>query len=219
MASKLSIIFKVSIGLPMFLKILLGSVKYVEPGFMIDILMETNIMGEQYNLYISDEDIVHFGLMEEISAFCISFYISIIYSELCDRYISHFFGFIEPSWSLRIGTNMDNRAEIILERINNTVMGQTWLMPYHLLRHWMLVIIDPDDDTCYHLDPLKKSPPNDLKNLMNSVSSHIKQKTGRNEKKYKWKIVNFPRQTSSVECGFYIIRMMKDYCLNETLMR
>ncbi|XP_062109673.1 uncharacterized protein LOC133821328 [Humulus lupulus] len=135
MASKLPIIFKVSIGLPMFLKILLGSVKYVEPGFMIDILMETNIMGEQYTLYISDEDIVHFGLMEEISASCISFYIR---------------------------------------------------------RHWMLVIIDPDDDTCYYLDPLRKSPPNDLKNLMNSVSSHIKRKTGRNEKKIQVENSQFP---------------------------
>lgn len=75
MASKSPIIFKVPTGLPMFLKILLGSVKYVEPGFMIDILMETNIMGEQYTLYISHEDIVHFGLMEEIGASCISFYI------------------------------------------------------------------------------------------------------------------------------------------------
>ncbi|XP_062119436.1 uncharacterized protein LOC133833701 [Humulus lupulus] len=83
----------------------------------------------------------------------------------------------------------------------------------------MLAIIDPDDHTCYYLDPLRKSPPNDLKNLMNNVSSHIKRKTGRNEKNYKWKIVNCPRQTSSVECGFYIIRMMKDYCLNETPMR
>ncbi|XP_062113216.1 uncharacterized protein LOC133824349 [Humulus lupulus] len=167
MASKSPIIFKVPTRLPMFLKILLGSVKHVEPGFMIDILMETNIMGEQYTLYISHEDIVHFGLMEEIGASCISFYISIIYSELCDREISHFFGFIEPSWSSRIGTNMDNRAEIISEHINNTVMGQTWLIPYHFLRHWMLVIIDPDDNTCYYLDPLGKSPPNDLKNLMN----------------------------------------------------
>ncbi|XP_062113354.1 uncharacterized protein LOC133824463 [Humulus lupulus] len=79
---------------------------------------------------------------------------------------------------------MDNQAEIISERINNTVMGQTWLMPYHFF-----------------------------------VSSHIKRKTGRNEKNYKWKIVNCPRQTSSVECGFYIIRMMNDYCLNETPMR
>ncbi|XP_062104376.1 uncharacterized protein LOC133815571 [Humulus lupulus] len=75
MASKSPIIFKVPTGLPMFLKILLGSVKYVEPGFMIDILMETNIMGKQYTLYISHEDIVHFGLMEEIGASCISFYI------------------------------------------------------------------------------------------------------------------------------------------------
>ncbi|XP_062104820.1 uncharacterized protein LOC133816222 [Humulus lupulus] len=68
---------------------------------------------------------------------------------------------------------MDNRTEIISERINNTVMGQTWLMPYHFLRHWMLVIIDPDDHTCYYLDPLRKSPPNDLKNLMNSVVGRI----------------------------------------------
>ncbi|XP_062103636.1 uncharacterized protein LOC133814725 [Humulus lupulus] len=111
MANKSPIIFKVPTGLPMFLKILLGSVKYVEPRFMIDILMETNIMGEQYTFYISHENIVQFGLMEEIGASCISFYI---------KEISHFFGFIEPSWSLRIGTNMDNQAEIISERINNT---------------------------------------------------------------------------------------------------
>ncbi|XP_062118610.1 uncharacterized protein LOC133832256 [Humulus lupulus] len=97
MAKKSPIIFKVPTGLPMFFKILLGSVKYVEPEFMIDILMETNIMGEQYTLYISHEDIVHFGFMEEISVSCISFYFSIIYSEFCDREISHFFGFIEPS--------------------------------------------------------------------------------------------------------------------------
>ena len=75
MTSKPPIIFKAPTGLPMFLKILLGTVKYVEPKFMIDIPMESDIMGKRYTLYISHEDTVHFGLMEEIGASCISFYI------------------------------------------------------------------------------------------------------------------------------------------------
>ena len=54
---------------------------------------------------------------------------------------------------------------------------------------------------------------------MYSVSSQIKRKRGRNEQNYKWKVVNCPRQPSFVECGFYIIRMMKDYCLNEAPLR
>ncbi|XP_062098090.1 uncharacterized protein LOC133803960 [Humulus lupulus] len=147
MASKPLIIVKVPIGLSMFLKILIGSVKYVEPGFMIYISMEVDIMVDAYTLYISHEDIVHFGLMEEI----------------------------ETLQSSKIRSNIDNRAKIISGRIINTLMGQTWLMEYHFERHWMLVIIDPDNHMCYYLDLLRNSPPNDLTNLMNSVAgrTHI----------------------------------------------
>ena len=69
------ILFKIPSGVPRFLKCLLTTVKYVEPSFMIKVPMDFEILGHENDLYISQEDIVYIGLMEEIGTSCISLYI------------------------------------------------------------------------------------------------------------------------------------------------
>ncbi|XP_062075175.1 uncharacterized protein LOC133779202 [Humulus lupulus] len=160
------ILFKIPSGVPHFLKCLLTTVKYVEPSFMIKILMDFEIFGHENDLYISQEDIVHVGLMEEIGASCVSLYIRILYFQLVKREISHFFRFVEPIWLSNVGSTEEEQVEWVSKRMIDSNPGQMWLLPYHKGKHWMLIIIDFDHQLCYFLDFLHNFPPDEIKSLI-----------------------------------------------------
>ncbi|XP_062107425.1 uncharacterized protein LOC133818526 isoform X2 [Humulus lupulus] len=178
------ILFKIPSGVPRFLKCLLTTVKYVEPSFMIKITMDFEIFGHENDLYISQEDIVHVGLMEEIGASCVSLYIRILYFQLVKREISHFFRFVEPIWLSNVGSTEEERVEWVSKRMLDSNPGQMWLLPYH-----------------------------------KGVFQHLRTNNAKT-KEVAWRTVKCPGQPlQSVQCGFYVMRMMKDFVTNEFSMR
>ncbi|XP_062110490.1 uncharacterized protein LOC133822239 [Humulus lupulus] len=214
-----SILFKIPSGVPHSLKCLLTTVKYVEPSFMVKVPMDFEILGHENDLYISQEDIVHFGLMEEIGASCISLYIRILYFQLVKREISHFFRFVEPIWLSNVGSTEEERVEWISKRMIDSNPGQMWLFSYHKGNHWMLIIMDFDHQLCYFLDSLDNFPPDEIKSLISRVFQHFRTNNAKT-KEVAWRTVKCPRQPSkSVQCGFYVMRMMKDFVTNEFSMR
>ncbi|XP_062115402.1 uncharacterized protein LOC133829664 isoform X2 [Humulus lupulus] len=199
-------IFKIPNELPKYLRILLRSVKYMDPGLIFQILMDADIFGHPHILCISQEDVVHFGLMEKIGVTCISFYIRVLYLELVNKEKNHLFGFIQPSFSSNVGAIEVEQGRLISTRMANSTPGQVWLLPYHLVYHWTLIIIDKDHQTCYFLNTLGNPPPDNLKLLMSIVFD----KNGG----AKWRTIKCPHQSSMVECGFYVLRLMKDFVTN-----
>ncbi|XP_062079644.1 uncharacterized protein LOC133784217 isoform X1 [Humulus lupulus] len=213
------ILFKIPSGVPRFLKCLLTIVKYVEPSFMIKITMDFEIFSHENDLYISQEDIVHVSLMEEIGASCVSLYIRILYFQLVKREISHFFRFVEPIWLSNVGSTKEERVEWVSKRMLDSNPGQMWLLPYHKGKHWMLIIIDFDHQLCYFLDSLHNFLPDEIKSLISRVFQHLRTNNAKT-KEVAWRTVKCPRQPlQSVHCGFYVMRMMKDFVTNEFSMR
>ncbi|XP_062114944.1 uncharacterized protein LOC133828918 [Humulus lupulus] len=90
---------------------------------MVKVPMDFEILGHENDLYISQEDIVHFGLIEEIGASCISLYIRILYFQLVKREISHFFRFVEPIWLSNVGSTEEERVEWISKRMIQVKCG------------------------------------------------------------------------------------------------
>ncbi|KAM6570662.1 hypothetical protein CsatB_018647 [Cannabis sativa] len=205
------LISKIPNELPKYLRILFRSIKYMEAGLIFQVQMDAELLGHPHILCISQEDIIRFGLMEKVGVPCISFYIRVLYSELANKDINHFIGFLEPSFSSNVGAIEVERARLISIRLDKSIQGQFWLLPYHLRYHWTLIIIDKDHQICYFLDALGNPPPEDLKLLMSMVFD----KNGG----AKWRTIECPRQSSTAKCGFYVLKMMKDFVTNEAPIR
>ncbi|KAH6754815.1 hypothetical protein C2S53_020112 [Perilla frutescens var. hirtella] len=82
----------------------------------------------------------------------------------------------------------------------------------YLCFHWIMTVIDPHRETVYLLDPL--SHQNRDEQWKHAVDMAIRifntsiSKKGR--KNPLWEIIKSPRQPDSKQCGFYIMRYMKD---------
>ncbi|VVA38372.1 PREDICTED: ubiquitin-like-specific protease, partial [Prunus dulcis] len=92
-----------------------------------------------------------------------------------------------------------------MEEIGATVVA------VYMSRHWILLIVRAKRETVYFLDPLpgNRVVDEEGKNIVNSAikiyNSHIA-RAGRT-----------PKQPSSVECGYYVMRFMRDIIMDPSL--
>ncbi|BBN68821.1 hypothetical protein Prudu_590S000200 [Prunus dulcis] len=122
-------------------------------------------------------------------------------------------GFIDPATvSANSGTIAD-RSRLVAARLQKTDGEQIFMMPYNPGRHWILLIVRAKRETVYFLDPLpgNRVVDEEAKNIVNSAikiyNSHIA-RAGR--KAVIWKTLSgTPKQPSSVECGYYVMRFMR----------
>ncbi|BBN69844.1 hypothetical protein Prudu_1195S000100 [Prunus dulcis] len=130
-------------------------------------------------------------------------------------------GFIDPATvSANSGTIAD-RSRLVAARLQKTDGEQIFMMPYNPGRHWILLIVRAKRETVYFLDPLpgNRVVDEEAKNIVNSAikiyNSHIA-RAGR--KSVIWKTLSgTPKQPSSVECGYYVMRFMRDIIMDPSL--
>ncbi|VVA15108.1 PREDICTED: ubiquitin-like-specific protease [Prunus dulcis] len=130
-------------------------------------------------------------------------------------------GFIDPATvSANSGTIAD-RSRLVASRLQKTDGEQIFMMPYNPGRHWILLIVRAKRETVYFLDPLpgNRVVDEEAKNIVNSAikiyNSHIA-RAGR--KAVIWKTLSgTPKQPSSVECGYYVMRFMRDIIMDPSL--
>ncbi|BBG93699.1 hypothetical protein Prudu_001787 [Prunus dulcis] len=106
-------------------------------------------------------------------------------------------GFIDPATvSANSGTIAD-RSRLVAARLQKTDGEQIFMMPYNPGRHWILLIVRAKRETVYFLDPLPghRVVDEEAKNIVNST----------------------PKQPSSVECGYYVMRFMRDIIMDPSL--
>ncbi|ONI27520.1 hypothetical protein PRUPE_1G091800 [Prunus persica] len=102
-----------------------------------------------------------------------------------------------------------------MEEIGATVIA------VYMSRHWILLIVRAKRETVYFLDPLpgNRVVDEEAKNIVNSAikiyNSHIA-RPGR--KAVIWKTLSgTPKQPSNVECGYYVMRFMRDIIMDPSL--
>ncbi|CAL9024419.1 unnamed protein product, partial [Prunus brigantina] len=102
-----------------------------------------------------------------------------------------------------------------MEEIGATVVA------VYMSRHWVLLIVRAKRETIYFLDPLpgNRVVDEEAKNIVNNAikiyNSHIA-RPGR--KAPIWKTLpGTPKQPSSVECGYYVMRFMRDIIMDPSL--
>ncbi|BBN68117.1 hypothetical protein Prudu_287S000100 [Prunus dulcis] len=118
-------------------------------------------------------------------------------------------GFIDPATvSANSGTIAD-RSRLVAARLQKTDGEQIFMMPYNPGRHWILLIVRAKRETVYFLD-LCQEIVWSMKRPKNS-----EHRAGR--KAVIWKTLSTPKQPSSVECGYYVMRFMRDIIMDPSL--
>ncbi|KAL6329814.1 hypothetical protein AAG906_037526 [Vitis piasezkii] len=94
----------------------------------------------------------------------------------------------------------ENRSRVIADRLRNAKHAEYMLIPYNPDFHRVLVALEMKRMIAYYLDPMADQPCDDLREIVNIELTWVK--------------VVCPRQPGSVECGYYVMRYMKEIIAN-----
>ncbi|CAL9026203.1 unnamed protein product [Prunus brigantina] len=184
------------------------------PNFTID----KEVFGLERDTFVLPKDITQFAGMEEIGATVVAVYMRYLHDLLKQANMCSMVGFIDL---LQLVPTASDRSRLVAARLQKTDGEQIFMMPYNPGRHWILLIVRAKRETVYFLDPLpgNRVVDEEGKNIVNSAikiyNSHIA-RAGR--KAVIWKTLSgTPKQPSSVECGYYVMRFMRDIIMDPSL--
>ncbi|BBH02899.1 hypothetical protein Prudu_013612 [Prunus dulcis] len=152
---------------------------------------------------------------------CIYEYVVYLHDVLKQANMCSMVGFIDPATVSANSGTIAERSRLVAARLQKTDGEQIFMMPYNPGRHWILLIVRAKKETVYFLDPLPghRVVDEEAKNIVNSAikmyNTHIA-RAGR--KNVIWKTLSgTPKQPSSVECGYYVMRFMRDIIMDPSL--
>ncbi|KAA0068061.1 uncharacterized protein E6C27_scaffold238G00090 [Cucumis melo var. makuwa] len=126
--------------------------------------------------------------------------------------------FVDPSLISAGHSTREIRARNLCSRLMTSKQDQLVVAPYNPGDHWSLVIINPYDDVVYHLDSLRTSSRDDIKYVTNmALTIFQSQKNSKKTRKTTfWKAVKCPLQVGTIECGYYVMRYMREILSKDT---
>ncbi|BBN70442.1 hypothetical protein Prudu_1475S000500 [Prunus dulcis] len=158
--------------------------------------------------------------MEEIGATVLAVYMRYLHDVLKQANMCSMVGFIDPATvSANSGTIAD-RSRLVAARLQKTDGEQIFMMPYNPGRHWILLIVRAKKETVYFLDPLPghRVVDEEAKNIVNSAIKMYNTHIAELDVNVIWKTLSgTPKQPSSVECGYYVMRFMRDIIMDPSL--
>ncbi|BBN67277.1 hypothetical protein Prudu_33S000100 [Prunus dulcis] len=200
--------------------------RYVETTLVpeekiLQFTIDKEVFGRERDTFLLPEDITQFAGMEEIGATVVAVYMRYLHDVLKQANMCSMVGFIDPATvSANSGTIAD-RSRLVAARLQKTDGEQIFMMPYNPGRHWVLLIVRAKRETVYFLDPLPghRVVDEEAKNIVNSAIKIYNSHIGRaGRKAVIWKTLSgTPKQPSSVECGYYVMRFMRDIIMDPSL--
>ncbi|CAL2229712.1 unnamed protein product [Prunus armeniaca] len=168
--------------------------------------MEKEVFGAYRSTFVLPEDITQLAGMAEIGATVLAVF------------INNMVGFIDPAQVSANAGSLTDRSRLVANRLQKTDGEQIFMMPYNPGRHWVLLIVRAKKETVYFLYPLPKNRVVDeeAKNMLNNAIKMYNSHIGRQGRKAPiWKTLpGTAKQPSSVECGYYVMRFMRDIIMD-----
>ncbi|CAL8175737.1 unnamed protein product [Prunus armeniaca] len=190
-------------------------------GKIMTFNIEKEVFGADRSTFVLHEDITQFSGMEEIGANVVAVYMRCLYDLLREANMCSMVGFIDPAQVSANAGSLTDRSRIVASRLQKTDGEQIFMMPYNPGRHWVLLIVRAKRETIYFLDPLpgNRVVDEEGKNIVNSALKIYNSHIGRPGRKAPiWKTLpGTPNQPSSVECGYYVMRFMRDIIMDPSL--
>ncbi|CAL9006529.1 unnamed protein product [Prunus brigantina] len=198
--------------------------RYVETTLVpqdkiMNFTIDKEVFGVERDTFVLPEDITQFAGMEEIGATVVAVYMRYLHDLLKQANMCSMVGFIDPATvSANSGTIAD-RSRFIAGRPQKTDGEQIFMMPYN--PGLVLLIVRAKRETVYFLDPLPghRVVNEEVKNIVNSAIKIYNSHIGRAGRKAPiWKTLpGTAKQPSSVECGYYVMRFMRDIIMDPSL--
>ncbi|XP_073137488.1 uncharacterized protein [Henckelia pumila] len=189
----------------------------------ISINLDHDLFDEEYELLVHLEDIISFYELEPVSANCMVVYIWHLYRKMKSDNKVEKYWFMNPHTIQFVPfvTNLDRngkiehfneRATVLADRLSGSSRNQLVLVPVNVGFHWILTVIDPYIEMVYFLNPLShRNRYEDWKYVVNmSLKLFNSNKERKGKKQEIWEIVKGPRQPDAKQCGYYVMRFMKD---------
>ncbi|KAL6280375.1 hypothetical protein ACE6H2_017256 [Prunus campanulata] len=152
--------------------------------------------------------------MVEIGTTVISVYMRFLFDYLKMANMVNLVGFVDPGLVSSQSGSISNRIKNLSNQLKIADGNQFFLVPYNPGGHWMMVIVRPATETAYYMNSLpKRMVDDDMKNIVNTSIKMFNLHINKNSRKQQaiWKNLHgTPEQPTSVECGYYVMRFMKD---------
>ncbi|KAI5427122.1 hypothetical protein KIW84_032515 [Lathyrus oleraceus] len=190
-------------------------------GAIRSVDMDEGVFGIAHSELIAKEDMQQLFEHEELGIAVIHTYIRYMYdtlmrgTELCNR-----FNFIAAS---RINTTFitKNPTSVMNELVdrfmvaNDNTTPSLYFLPFNSGNggHWVLVAMDLSRLMVYYLDSLPgnwSKYPSMKKTVDAAILKFRPKKNYRNRKDITWVRVQCPQQNNSIDCGFFVLRFMRD---------
>ncbi|KAM5549788.1 hypothetical protein ABKV19_000950 [Rosa sericea] len=206
---------KLAPSLPASLKMLcLWGEDALKDGNTISFYMEPEVFGYSRKTFILGKDVRRLASMREVTGTCIAVYQRYLYDQLKAYKMLDMVAFVDPSLIGAVGCgNGTVKAQHIKDRLVTAKPGQMFMLPYNSGDHWMLTLVDPEKGNAYFMDPLKRRLP--IGDWMSIVDTAMRmynaEKNKQSRSSVHWKnLAGIPPQPNNKECGYFIMRYMRD---------
>ncbi|CAL8167135.1 unnamed protein product [Prunus armeniaca] len=172
--------------------------------------IEKEVFGFERQTFVLIEDITQFAAMDEIGATVVAVYMRCLFDVLKTTNMVNMVGFVDPAQVSANSGSLTQRSRLLANRLQKTDGEHIFFMPYDPGRHWVLLIVRPKREIVYFMDPLPENRvvDDECKNIVNIQG----------RKAPIWKTLQGTlKQPSSVECGYYVMRFMRDFITDPSL--
>ncbi|KAA0059543.1 uncharacterized protein E6C27_scaffold518G00570 [Cucumis melo var. makuwa] len=200
-------------NLPIQLKYILRYAERVMvDGSSFSFQLPLELFGISQKSYVLREDVIDFCNMQKVKTLSMVAYITYLYSLIIDLKKVSKYVFVDPSLISAGHSTREIRARNLCSRLMTSKQIQLVVAPYNPGDHWSLVIINPYDDVVYHLDSLRTSSRDNIKYVTNmALTIFQSQKNLKKTRK-----TTFRKAVGTVECGYYIMRYMREIMSKDT---
>ncbi|XP_021829885.1 uncharacterized protein LOC110770112 [Prunus avium] len=130
-------------------------------------------------------------------------------------------GLVDPGVVSSQSGSLSDRIKNLSTRLNTADGEQFFLVPYNPGGHWVMVIVRPLKETAYYMNSLpNRAVDDEMKSIVNRsiklFNIHINKSSARKEAIWK-NLLGTPVQPTSVECGYFVMRFMRDIIYDQHL--
>ncbi|KAI5350068.1 hypothetical protein L3X38_002959 [Prunus dulcis] len=175
----------------------------------VNILEE--VFGYEHDTYILDEDILQLASMVDIESTVIK--VKHLFDYLKMANMVNLVGLVNHGQVSAQSGKLSHRSKHLADHLKKANGDQFFLAPYNPGGHWVLAIVRQDQEMVYYMDSLPNSSVDeDLGNIVNTAIKMYTSHVGKQSRELAiWKTLHgTPGQPTNVECGYYVIRFMRN---------
>ncbi|KAK9071564.1 hypothetical protein SSX86_007992 [Deinandra increscens subsp. villosa] len=184
----------------------------------IKVWCEDDLFGYESFTYLTWTDFNKVFSMDELSGTVVTTYTMYLYEQIKNGSKGdHGICFMTPTATMQHerkakARNVDDSSRLVAERLSKRNGKHIILLPYNPGRHWVLGVLDMEKNTCYYLDSIgPMSVDVQFKHIVDAAIGLYNVQSGSKKMiKLKWVNSKCPIQPGSTECGYYVLKFMKE---------